>query len=306
MVDLCLRRSSVVLVVCLLALGAGCGDDKASQQSTGPFAIGTRSLTFVDDARETPAFKDRPAEPTRTVVTDIWYPAGGDPAAAPAADAPAADGPFPLIVFNHGQQGEPQQYALSLEMWTRAGYVVAAPRHPLTVKGGPGAQFAHDIPGVIGDIPFVITSMGDELGDLVDLENVAVAGHSSGAIAAYAVGFNTCCADDRVDAVLVESLRKIPLEGEYSAELKGTPVMFLHGTADTNPIEEVRAEFEAAGTPKHLVAIEGGSHSDAFRVGPEAELAAEAALAFFDLSLKDRDGALAAIQALPGAESVPE
>ena len=47
-------------------------------------------------------------------MTDVWYPDD-------------ADGPFPLIVFNHGQQGEPQQYAPSFEAWAGADYVVAAP-----------------------------------------------------------------------------------------------------------------------------------------------------------------------------------
>ena len=119
----------------------------------------------------------------------VWYPDG-------------ADGPFPLIVFNHGQQGEPHQYApQGVPGMGGRGYVVPAPRHPLTVRGGPGALFANDILGEIGDVPFTITSIGEELHDLVDMDSIAVAGHSSGAIVASQVGFNTCCHDDRVDAV---------------------------------------------------------------------------------------------------------
>ena len=52
-----------------------------------------------------------------------------------------------------------------------AGYVVAAPRHPLTVRGGPGAQFAHDVEGELGDVPFVVTSIDDELSDLADVDH---------------------------------------------------------------------------------------------------------------------------------------
>ena len=58
------------------------------------------------------------------------------------------------------------------------------PRHPLTVRGGPGAQFAHDVEGEMGDVPFVVTSIDDELSDLADVDHLAVAGHSSGAIVA--------------------------------------------------------------------------------------------------------------------------
>ena len=84
------------------------------------------------------------------------------------------------------------------------------------MQGGSGALFANDILGEIGDVPFTITSIGEELGDLWTMDHIAIAGHSSGAIVAFAVGFNTCCHDDRVDAVMTESLRNIPFDGEYS------------------------------------------------------------------------------------------
>lgn len=300
------RRWLGLGIVLLLVVGSSaCGGISASQKTTGPYAVGTRSLTFVDTARATPAFGDVPALPNRKLVTDIWYPAEGDPSAATVADAPAAHGTFPLIVFNHGQQGDPQQYTTAFEMWTRAGYVVAAPRHPITVTGGPGGHFVDDIPGELGDVSFVIDHLVDELGDLVDADHLAVAGHSSGAIVAYGVGFNTCCHDDRVDAVLVEALLKIPLDGTYAKDLKGTPVMFLHGTADEYPIAQAKAEFAAASAPKFFVTIEGGNHSEDFRVGPRAELAAKAALAFFDLELKGRGSALATIRGIAGMEAVP-
>lgn len=187
-------RCGVVLVACLgIAVAACGGGTDASQERTGPYNVGTRSLHLVDESRPTPAFGDQPELGSRTVDTDIWYPATGEPSDQSTPDAPPAEGPFPLIVFNHGQQGAPEQYALTLRLWAQAGYVVAAPRHPLTIKGGPGAQFAQDIQGEIGDIPFVTTEVGDQLADLVDLDHVGVAGHSSGAIASLAVGANTCC-----------------------------------------------------------------------------------------------------------------
>ncbi len=290
----------------LIVISSACGGASASQKTTGPYAVGTRSLTLVDATRATPAFGTAPALPNRTVATDIWYPAAGDPAAATVANAPAAHGPFPVIVFNHGQQGDPQQYTLAFEMWTRAGYVVAAPRHPLTVTGGPGGHFVDDMVGELGDVTFVIDHLGDELGGLADLGHLAVAGHSSGAIVAYGVGFNTCCHDDRVDAVLVEALLKIPLSGTYAKDLKGTPVMFLHGTADEYPIAQTKAEYAAASAPKFFITIDGGNHSADFRLGPRAELAAKAALAFFDLELKDRGSALTTIQGIAGVEAVPK
>jgi fermentation-respiration switch protein FrsA (DUF1100 family) len=294
----------VAIVLLLVGGTVSCGGEDHAQETTGPYGVGWRAVTFVDETRTTPAFGASPAQDTRTLVTDLWYPAEGDPNAAPSADAPSAEGPFPLIVFNHGQQGEPQQYAPSFESWARAGYVVAAPRHPLTVRGGPGGQFVNDIDGELGDVPFVITSIDKELSDLADTDHLAVAGHSSGAIVAFGVAFNTCCHDDRVDAVLVEALVNVPLDGEYASELKGTPVLFMHGDADPVPLAAAHTTFEAAEPPKYFFPIQGGDHSNMYRGGPPVPFVAAAALAFFDRHLKDRDEALDTLEGFPGIEAV--
>jgi fermentation-respiration switch protein FrsA (DUF1100 family) len=295
-------RGRVAIVLLLVGGIVACGDDGALDTS-GPYRVGSRSVTFVDQTRGTPAFGASPARAERTLVTDLWYPAEGDPDAGPVADAPAADGPFPLIVFNHGQQGEPQQYAPSFVSWARAGYVVAAPRHPLNVRGGLGGQFVNDIEGELGDVPFVITSIDKELSDFADVDHVAVAGHSSGAIVAFGVAFNTCCHDDRVDAVLVQALVNVPLHGEYAPELKGTPVMFMHGDTDPTPPAAAHTTFEAAESPKYFFTIPGGDHSNAYRSGPPAPQVAAAALAFFDMHVKHRDEALDTLNGIPSIEA---
>src|SRR5262245_27901557 len=69
----------------------------------GPYAVGVRSLTLVDSSRQTPPHAGLPALPSRTLPTQIWYPATGPAGAAPVADAPlASGGPFPLIANSHG------------------------------------------------------------------------------------------------------------------------------------------------------------------------------------------------------------
>jgi len=287
----------------VVAVGS-CGGNDESQETKGPYGVGTRSMTFVDESRPTPAFGAAPARSTRKLVTDIWYPADTDPKAAPVANAGEADGPFPVIVFNHGQQGEPQQYALSFATWARAGYVVVAPRHPVTVRGGPGGGFPDDAEGEMGDVPFVIDSVDDELSDLADVDHLAVAGHSSGAVVAFAVAFNSCCHDDRVDAVLIEGMPRPPAEGDVDDDLRGTPVLFMHGDADLTPIADVHAAFDAAEAPKYFLPLRGGDHSLAYRDGKPARLVATTALAFFDLHLKDRDQARDALEGAPGIEAV--
>jgi fermentation-respiration switch protein FrsA (DUF1100 family) len=285
------RRLLLLALPLLLFPLVGCGDDSAPVEAAGTHAVATESFTFVDEDRVTPAFGSSPEQPTRTVVTDVWYPS-------------EADGPFPLIVFNHGQQGEPGQYAPSFERWASAGYVVAAPRHPLSVRGGPGAQFVDDMMGEIGDVPFTITSIEEELGSLVDDGNVAVAGHSSGAVVADAIAFDTCCLDDRVDAVVTESLINLPFDGG-SATGQGTPVLFVHGTADSNPIAQSQTAFAEASAPKFLLTVEGGNHSEMYRGGPEAGPIADAVLRFLDFALKGDDDAEPALAGLAGMQADP-
>lgn len=292
------RHLAVVVICCLGLPVAACGGGRdASQKRTGPYNVGTRSLELLDDSRPTPAFGAQPALDTRTVVTDVWYPAEGQPSDATTPDAPPAEGPFPLLVFNHGQQGEPQQYAITLRLWAEAGYVVAAPRHPLSIKGGPGAQFIEDVQGEIGDVPFVITQVGEQLSDLVDLDHVGLAGHSSGAIISLAVGFNTCCQDDRVDAVVMEAGIEFPLEGEYFTDDDAPAIFFLSGDNDGDRTSG-RQLFEKATRPKLFLTIKGGDHSVIYREGAPADLVARATLAFFDRYVKDRDGAMDELQSV--------
>jgi dienelactone hydrolase len=290
-------RRFLLLVACLgVAITACGGDDDASQERTGPYNVGTRSLELVDKDRPTPAFGGQPELNSRTVVTDVWYPATGKASDKTTPDAPPAEGPFPLVVFNHGQQGAPEQYAIALRLWAQAGYVVAAPRHPLTIKGGPGAQFVQDMQGEIGDIPLVITQVGEQLPDLVDLDHVGVAGHSSGAIASLAVGANTCCRDDRIDAVVLEAGLDVPLDGEYFTADDDPALLFIYGDTDVNAMKSGRGQFDKATSPKLFMTVQGGDHSKMFREGERANLVSQTTLDFLDRYLKDRKGALDDLQ----------
>jgi hypothetical protein len=157
--------------------------------------------------------------------------------------------------------------------------------------------------GELGDVAFVIDRIDDELPDLADTDHLAVAGHSSGAIVAYGVAFNTCCHIEGIDAVLTEALLPIPLDGEYADDLKGTPVMFMNGEADPMPPEAVSGPYDDSDSPKYHLTIAGGDHSAVYRDGPGAPLVAEAALAFFDLHVKGRASAIETVESLPGLEA---
>ena len=302
------RTAAVALLLGVISAASltACGADHAVE-TKGPYRVGTRQATFVDDSRQTPAFRGAPALPNRTLVTDFWYPAAGDPHEGPIQDGAPADGPFPVIVFNHGQNGSPDEYAPTFQTWAAAGYVVAAPRHPITVSGtGPGGEFVDDMQGEMGDDQFVIESIHEKMSDLADTDHLALAGHSSGALDAFSAAFNSCCHLDGVDAVLIEGMvPALPLNGDFPDKYKGTPVMFIHGENDAYPPSAVTPYFDQARSPKYFLTIPGGDHSAMYRNAPAWPQVAQAGLDFFDLHLKHRHELIGAIRKLPGIQADP-
>jgi len=54
----------------------------------GPFAVGVTTLTLVDESRPTDAVGEPADADSRTLVTEVWYPAEGPAAAGESRDAP--------------------------------------------------------------------------------------------------------------------------------------------------------------------------------------------------------------------------
>jgi fermentation-respiration switch protein FrsA (DUF1100 family) len=294
------RRSIAALVAVLLLVIGGCGKDERDETSPtpspdvarGPFAVGVRTVTFVDSGRPNNRKDTRPDAPRRTIVTEIWYPAAGPAVEGEVQGAKPAAGRFPLVLLSHGRTAEPEQYAASLRIWARAGYVIAGLRHPLTSRNSPFGSDTEDIQNQPADLSFVITRMRAELPALVDTDHVGVVGHSSGAMTALAAAFNTCCHDERIDAVVLEAVIAVPFTGgEYFHGLPDTPVLFFHGDADPSfPYAAGRAVFAQTQPPKFFVTIGQGTHSNPYRDGPpDFRLVAQATLDFLDRYLK-RDG----------------
>ncbi len=121
---------------------------------------------------------------------------------------------------------------------------------------------------------------------------------------AWTDAFNPCCHHDDIDAVLLEGL--LPVVGEdIPSDLRGTPVMFIHGDADPTPPSAIRPYYDQAKPPKYFLTIPGGDHSAVYRDAPAAPLVAQAALDFFDLHIKHRHEVLPSIRQLPGIEAHP-
>ena len=269
----------------------------------GPFAVGIRTLTFVDASR-TVRFPGRPPEP-RTLVTVIRYPAQGPPGRTDVRGAPpaAAGGPFPLIVFGHGFAVTPGPYAQLLEAWARAGYVVAAPIFPLGNAHAPGGPNESDIVNQPRDMSFVITRMlaldgarRSLFSHLIDRSEIAVSGQSDGGETALAVAYDRYYLDRRVRAAVILSGAQLP-GGGFAFPTASPPLLAAQGTADTiNRPGNTYAFFNAAPRPKFLLQLLGAPHLPPYTdEQPQLGIVERVTTAFLDRYLKQGHGDLRAM-----------
>lgn len=315
-------RIALLVAGALLAVSAAAcsfgddGDEAASESDgassetaadpSGPFAVGRRDLTLVDTTRATPAVPDRmPAEPDRTIDVEVVYPAEGtagpepaltpDPAAS-TVDAPPADGSFPVVVFAHGVNGEGPFFEGYAARWARRGYVAVLPTFPLSRTG---IAVPDDVVDQPGDISFVLDTLGDLAGDdplagHVDLDHVAVGGHSLGAATALGIGYDAERTDPRVDATIPVAGGPLPYPGE-GYDWPATPMLLAHGVADTTaPVAASDAVFDMAAPPVWYLRTTTAGHSDLL-LGGHGELLADAIDAFLDAELRGEPEALEAM-----------
>jgi predicted dienelactone hydrolase len=257
----------------------------------GPYQVGSITIA-LDDGR-------------RVVV---WYPAAGSAADTPTeifdiasllnpdmqakipaelrpkyeidahvgADA-AKGGPFPVVLFSHGYAGFPEQSADLVTHLAGWGFVVIAPDHVerslsgLLGTAAQGKEKRSDPDVLSQSLDAAVADAdrdGSPLAGVLDVDHVAVAGHSAGAAAAYV----EARADPRIDAFISYS---VGFDDETGAtEMPPAPdlpgMVMLGETDDIIPPAETRKVYEAMSAPKYLVEIADAGHlvfSDICRIG---------------------------------------
>lgn len=258
------------------------------------YAVGTRTITFVDSSRTTSANGSFGGASTRTLPTEFWYPAAGAAGGGAVADGiPDRDhGPYPLVLFAHGYAVTPDFYAPLLERWAAAGYVVAAPVFPI-LSGSDGGASHVDYEKTFGDASFVITQVlalgsGEPLAGLVDPDRIAAAGHSDGEVVSFGVGFLECCRDPRVRSVLAMAGDLSNANNPHVRDT-GTPILHVMETDDEyDPYpHSIQWDRDNLTAPRWMVSLFSSHVPPYTQPGdPAFELTSSITVAFFDGTLK--------------------
>ena len=140
-------------------------------------------------------------------------------------------GPYPLVVFSHGFALSPIVYGTLVEHYASQGYVVLAPEHNESFDGSLTGFWEElidrpvDISRTI-DHAEQLSRSGEPLAGMIDLDDVAVVGHSYGgytALAAAGAQFDFAAYKDRCAALAADDPRNFfcaPLSNESDMAMR--------------------------------------------------------------------------------------
>ncbi|MCU1452090.1 MAG: phospholipase/Carboxylesterase [Acidimicrobiales bacterium] len=270
----------------------------AAAASPRAYAVGSRTTTMVDTSRPTlgDASRGIAAATSRRLPVLILYPATGSPssAAIPPAQpgAPIANGRFPLVEFSHGVTASGPEYAPLLAGIARAGYVVVAPTFPMTSGQGAWKDLT-DYANQPADVAYVLSRMaaldaqaGDPLAGHLDLSEIAVAGHSLGAMTTLGF-FNSCCVNARVKAAVAVSGVLASFGGGDFSKPPSIPLLLIHGQQDrTVPYSSSTDTFAKLPGPRGLLTVPAGTHTGVLTPPGRRSLTGDLIVAFLDLELR--------------------
>ncbi len=257
----------------------------------GTYRVATTAIT-VPVAGPTPTDDNLP--------TTVWYPAG----LVHAVVRRARRHRYPLVVFSQGYQQRVSSYSLLLEDWASAGFVVAGPTYPHTTPTQPAELNRADIVNHPADLRAVIAALisaskstGSPLSEVINTNEIGLAGQSDGGDVSLAVADNTCCRYPGIKAAAILSGAEFPLfGGRYfnPATPSGPPLLVVQGDRDTInlPVCSVQL-YDAAPPPKYYLDLLGATHLVPYeQAGPYEAVVATVTTDFFDAELAGERAAL--------------
>ncbi len=234
----------------------------------GPSGVGTRTLTLVDTSRSTPANGSNPSQPSRTLVTQIWYPTTPNAAGTEAeqVNAPLVwnGAAIPLIMYSHGFMSSHTEGSYLNDHLASHGYIVVAPDFPLSHIGTPGGATVADLPNQPGDVSFLIDTMLADatFGPVIDPSRIGLTGLSLGGTTTLLTAFDRDLRDPRVRAAAAMAPAACFFSQMFytSAQM---PLLLVDGDIDaiTPYKENTLFAYGAAAPPKYLVTLIGGTHT---------------------------------------------
>jgi dienelactone hydrolase len=273
---------ALVLGACSSSVTPKAGASKATTTSStvpvvereGPFAFTVQHVVFVDTTRSTATRGNAAYSPDRTLPTDIYL--------------PTASTPRPLIMFSHGYHGAPRKFTQLFSAWARAGFMVAAPRFPLTSDRGEPYDDLGDYVNQPGDISFVLTQLlKGPLRSRIDAKRLAAAGLSLGGGTTYNVIEAACCRDKRFRAAAAfDAVHSQVGGGQFPPNR--IPLLIAHIDTDLAvPYKTAQEAYAQSASPKWFLTFHTGLHPEAYENEPSVHdrTATKTSIDFFDLTL---------------------